>query len=345
MFTEPAFRWRDPAWRQAAEMWIRETAAAGGRPVNGPIGGVRFLPWSAVLRAPTTGGDVYFKACSPSQSHEPALATWLAAARPDCMIPVLATDPARDWLLLPDGGPTLTPVIAEPPGEVGHWSGVLTLQAGVQRDLLPHAAELLALGVPDRRPAALPGLLTALLAQPERLLAGEPNAITTDELSGLCALLPRLRELGDELAALGPPDTFVHDDFHEDHIFAARRPDGAWRYVFFDFGDACIAHPFTQLVSQPRFASNRFGIEIDETQQRLGEFYLAQWRDFAPPADLARALALALVTGCIIRALTWVNACGQYLEEIPAELRAIYGSRLAFWLLQIEARIKALDAV
>lgn len=305
---------------------------------------VRVMPWSAVYRFPTGRGDFYFKACGPSQAHEPALAAWLAAARPDCMIPVLAADPERGWLLLPDGGPTLTDSIQSPPGEIGHWASVLTLQAGIQRALMPRAAELLALGVPDRRPAALPGLLAAVLDRPERLLLGEPGAISADGAARLRALAPRLSELCAELAALGPPDTFVHDDFHEDHIFASRQAEQTWRYVFFDFGDACIAHPFTQLVSQPRFVAGRFENVIDPTQKMLREIYLSQWSDNAPAAALDRALVLALITGCIIRSLTWINACGDYLDEIPAALRAVYGSRLAFWLMQIEARIDGLDA-
>ncbi|CUS05911.1 conserved protein of unknown function [Candidatus Promineifilum breve] len=334
----------DPEWLSAVNEWVGEQLARRNIIATGPPAAVRVMPWSAVYRFPTGGGDVYFKACGPSQAHEPGLAAWLAAARPDCMIPVLAADTARGWLLLPDGGATLTPLINEPPGEVGHWSSVLTLQAGVQRDLLPRAAELLALGVLDRRTTLLPGLLAALLDRPDKLLLGEPEAITADGLTHLRALGPRFNDLCAELAAGGPPDTFVHDDFHEDHIFAARRPDGSWRYTFFDFGDACISHPFTQLVSQPRFAGHRFENVLDDTQKILREIYLSQWADFAPSATRQRALDLALIVGCVIRALTWVNACGDYLDEIPAELRAAYGSRLAFWLLQIGARVEALDA-
>ncbi len=334
----------DAQWLLGVEDWVRYYLTMRNVVTTDAATAVRVMPWSAVYRFPTDHGDFYFKACGPSQAHEPALAAWLAAARPDCMIPVLAADPARGWLLLPDGGPTLTPVIQEPPGEIGHWSNVLALQAGIQRDLIPHADELLALGVPDRRPAALPGLLAAMLDQPAKLLVGEPDAITAAGVARLRALLPRLAELCAELATIGPPDTFVHDDFHEDHIFATWRPDGSWHYVFFDFGDACIGHPFTQLVSQPRFAANRFEMALDQTQKMLCEVYLSHWSDFAQPPSLQRALSLALVAGCIIRALTWVNACGAYLEEIPAALRAIYGSHLAFWLLQIEARAKAVDA-
>jgi hypothetical protein len=258
------------------------------------------------------------------------------------MIPVLATDVERGWLLMADGGSTLTAAIRTHPDEIAHWSRVLALQAGVQRELTPRAAELLAFGVPDRRPAVLPDLYLTILARPDRLLIGEPGALAATDVYRLRALAPRLRDLCAELAA-GLPVTFVHDDFHEDHIFARRR-DGVWQYTFFDFGDACVSHPFVQLVSQPRFVANRFEIEQDVTQRSLREFYLSHWLDFAPPKMLDRALSLALVAGCVIRALTWIEACGDHLDAIPGQLRDAYASRVAFWLLQIAARITVLDA-
>lgn len=344
MYREPAYRWRDPEWRSAAEAWIREQASRAGREITGAITDVRFLPWSAVLRAPSASGDLYFKACGPSQHHEPSLAAFLAAARPDCMIPVVASDVTRGWYLMPDGGATLTTALQNPRDEFDHWARVLRLQAGVQRDLLPQSEHLLALDVPDRRPAALAGYLTQLLEQPDILLVGHPGGMTAGEVEELRRSTPRLEDLCYELASLGPPDTFVHDDFHEDHIFTAPQPSGSWRYIFFDFGDACVSHPFVQLVSQPRFAGNRFGSEADPIQTQLREIYLADWRDFAAAAALERAAALALVAGCVVRALTWVNACRDHLDELPLDLRHAYATRLAFWLGQVYERMARLAA-
>lgn len=123
---------------------------------------------------------------------------------------------------------------------------------------------------------------------------------------------------------MAQPDTFIHDDFHEDHIFADRRLDGAWRYVFFDFGDACIGHPFMQLVSQPRFASNRFGIVVDPVQDKLRENYLSHWQDFATPDTLQHAMTLALITGCCIRGAD----LGQCLRGIPGRNTGRFAARV-----------------
>ncbi len=344
MFDEPAYRWRDPTWRQSAEAWVRQRAAAIGQPITGAITGVRFLPWSAVLRAPTARGDLYFKACGPSQAFEPALAAFLAAARPDCMIPVLAADLPRGRLLMPDGGATLTAAIHDPDDGPAHWRRVLALLAGVQREMMSRTADLLALGLPDRRPLALPGLLAGLLARPDRLLVGHPGALTTDDVARLQAVAARVAELAAELAAAGPPPTYVHDDLHEDHIFAHAEPDGAWRYTFFDYGDACLAHPFMQLVARPRFVPGRFGAGGDEALASLHEDYLYRWGGDAPLPALRRALALALALGGIMRATTWVNACGDQVDTLSPELRGFYAEGTAFWLRQVAERVGRLDA-
>lgn len=342
MFSEPAYQWRDPAWRRAAEAWIRRHAARLGQPVRGHIGDVRFLPWSAVLRAPTGRGDLYFKACGASQAFEPALAVYLAAAQPDCMIPVLAADPARGRLLMPDGGALLTDAIREPDGP-NHWRRVLALLAGVQQAMIPHAADLLALGLPDRRPLVLSGLLATLLERPNRLLIGRPGALTTDDVARLQTLTARVADLAAELAAAGPPDTYVHDDLHEDHIFARPEPGGAWHYTFFDYGDACLTHPFMQLVARPRFAPGRFGIEGDKTMDSLHEDYLLRWGSFASLPALRRALSIALALGGIMRAATWINACGDQADDLSPELRGFYAQGVAFWLRQVRARVEGLD--
>jgi hypothetical protein len=258
------------------------------------------------------------------------------------MIPVLATDLERGWLLTADGGATLTEAVQAGDDESGHWSRVLALIAGVQRELTPRTGELLALGVPDRRPAALAALFADLANQPEVFLIGEPGALSDAQLAQLQALAPRVAAWAAELAALGPPDTYFHDDFHEDHIFAHRR-DGNWNYVFYDFGDAAIGHPFLQLVSHPRFSAARFQMRGDPVIERLQENYLNSWLDYGRAAERQRALDLALILGCIARALTWVNACAGHLDELPEFLRDAYRSKLAFWLSQISERMALVE--
>jgi len=343
MFETPSYRWADPAWREAAEAWIHEAVAQAGAAVTGPVTGVRFLPWSAVLRVPTANSTYYFKECGPSQGFEPALAEFLAGLRPDCMIAVAAVDVPRQRLLMSDGGPTLTTAIRQPGDGPTHWRRILALSAGVQQELIPHATHLLALGVPDRRPVILPDLYRGLLAQPQRLRIDEPGGLTSSDLRDLDRLANRIDTYGAELRESGLPETYVQDDLHEDHIFAARSLNGEWRYTYFDYGDACVGHPFLQLVSRPRFVAGRYGIDGDSDLAPLFEAYLSHWADYATATALRRALDIALALGGIIRVMTWVNACRDQLDQLSPFLLDAYTTGVAFWLRQVQSRVERLD--
>src|SRR2546423_15512768 len=91
--------WTDPRTIAAAEAWLRETAAAAGRRVTGPIAQPHIRPWSTVFRAPTDEGDVYLKLCGPSQAYEPPLTAMLASVRPAVGPRILGLHPRQPWKL------------------------------------------------------------------------------------------------------------------------------------------------------------------------------------------------------------------------------------------------------
>lgn len=75
------------------------------------------------------------------------------------MLVPLGVDPARRLLLLPEGGPRLR----ESESDAGTWAAKLWSYSALQRDLGGRAEDLVALGVPDRRPELLPDLVADLL--------------------------------------------------------------------------------------------------------------------------------------------------------------------------------------
>src|SRR5689334_15292694 len=105
------------------DRWIRQHAE-----LIGPLETVHERPWSTVLRVPTPGGDLYFKACAPVQAFEPELSARLFHRWPDRVGEVVAFDTDRAWLLLSDAG---TPIAArENTPEI--WMSVLPLYAELQ---------------------------------------------------------------------------------------------------------------------------------------------------------------------------------------------------------------------
>src|SRR5205807_1597794 len=152
----------------------------------------------------------------------------------------------------------------------------------------PLAGELVALGVPDVRLALLPAQLREVLADP---LAG----LTSEQREQILAALPEFEAMCAELAAYGIPETIQHDDLHDGQVFFR---DG--RYLFFDWGDSCISHPFHSLTVALRANAAKLDLEPGGPElQRLRDAYLE------PFGDLHEAADLAYRTGTVARALAW----------------------------------------
>src|SRR6185503_15468510 len=105
----------------------------------------------------------FFKATAGETLFEMALTQKLAAWFPDCMPELVAVDAARGWMLMRDGGEQLRATI-RPTQDIKPWEPVITRYAELQIGLVDHVDEILALGIPDHRLAALPGLYSKLLA-------------------------------------------------------------------------------------------------------------------------------------------------------------------------------------
>jgi hypothetical protein len=286
--------WEDPDWLEAVHAWIRDQAERLGLCLTGAIEQVHVRPWSTVLRVPTTEGDAWFKANSPTEVHEAAVVSVLAAERPDCVPPLLAVDLERGWMLMSDAGERLRDIV-ERERDLTRWFDVLPLYAGLQLDVADRADELVARGAPDRR-------LATLADQYERLLdlfAGSE----AKELERLRSLMPRVRDLCDELSGYGIPETIQHDDFHDGQVFLR---DG--RYLLLDWGDCCVSHPLCSMsvTLEGQLAWGLDDVEgaIDTTPFR--DAYLVGFEHYGTREELEAAQAIALRLGWICRAVNSV---------------------------------------
>jgi len=219
----------------------------------------------------------------PAQAFEPAVVETLAARRPDLVPVVLASDVARGWMLQADGGRRLREVLEEQP-DFGRWEALLPLYAELQIAAAPDRDRLLAAGTPDRRLAVLPDQFEQLLADKEAV-----EALTDEELSRLRRLAPRIEAECRELESYGLPETIQHDDLHDGQIFVSEG-----RYVFFDWGDACVSHPFYTLVVTLAVLAQRLGVEHGAPElERFRDAYLEPWTTFRSRSDLGEAFPVA----------------------------------------------------
>ncbi|MER5433185.1 aminoglycoside phosphotransferase family protein [Streptomyces sp. NPDC002588] len=292
--------WEDEDWRAAALGWAERELAALGLRVSGERA-VRLRPWSVLVRLPVDGpvdgavdgaGPVWFKANPPDSRFEASLGEALAAWVPEHVQGPLAVRADRGWALLPDGGPLFRELLDRGAADARDWENMLRQYAAVQRMLVPHVDAIEALGVPSGRTADLPALF-------DRLLDGN-GVLGARGRAELRALRPRLVDWCAELAATGIPDSLDHSDLHDGQIFA-REP--LERFLFFDWGDASVAHPFTSLLVTSRIAARRFGADV---LPRLRDAYLEPWTDTGlSAAELRRAVVLATRLGAVGRAAAW----------------------------------------
>ena len=306
--------WADPLWLAEAHAWIHKELARLDAAAAGPIEQPHVRPWSTVLCVPMRSGAVWFKASIPALAHEAAVVGVLAGRRPDCVPQLLATDLARGWMLMADGGVRLRETI-ERERDLRRWLDVLPRYAGLQIDAADDAEELVTLGLPDRRLAVLPGQYEQLLDQ----VAG----LTAAERRRLRSLVPRVGEMCEELAGHGLPETIQHDDLHDGQVFV--RDDG---YLFFDWGDACVSHPFFTL-SVTLEGQIAWGLDDVEGSVDVSPFrdaYLHPFTRFAPAADLKAACTTAIRLGWVCRALN-VQRFASALEP-PARDEHLAGAGL-----------------
>jgi hypothetical protein len=277
--------WSSAAWREAAVAWIDERLAAAGLERTGEVEQPRVRPWATVLRVPVSGGAVWFKAAGPGTAFEVPLYALLASTVPGHVLTPIAADVARSWILLPDGGPWLA--------GVDGLVAALVHYARLQRALEPHADAMVALGVPDMRPAAMP----ARFGEALEAASGEDAAT----LSRIAAMEPTVLGWCERLAASPLAPSLDHNDLHPRNVLV----DDAGAMRYYDWGDSVVAHPFAATLVPLGMVRGALG---EDALLRARDAYLDVFADRGPRAALVETLELACHVAKIARALTWHRA-------------------------------------
>jgi hypothetical protein len=317
--------WTDPVWLAEAHEWIHEQLDRLGVRVRGSVEQTHVQPWSTVLRVPTLGGDCWFKANIPACAHEGTVVRVLARERPDCVPELFAVEFERGWLLMGDGGERLREVI-EQERSLRRWLDLLPKYARLQIDVAHHANEFVDQGVPDRR-------LEKLASQYEQLL-DQSEGIGEGDLERLRKLAPQVREMCDQLASYRIPETIQHDDLHDAQVFVR---DGS--YVFFDWGDSCVSHPFFSMAVTLE-GQLAWGLDDIEGSEDIGPYrdvYLQQFASYATLPSLNDAHTMALRLGWICRALNWHRIASTLKPADREEKLNGVGLRLQLFLAGLPA--------
>ncbi len=324
--------WSERGWLQGAEAWVDAALRTAGLGPSRPPVQLRTWGLSTVLRFGTPAGDVYFKAAAHRNAgggaqsghrsflfaNEAALLAALARRFPDDVPRPLATDPDRVWMLLPDAGPALAAS-----DDLDAWEAAIRVHARHQRDYAGQDAELLRIGCLDRRLSRLTADLDDL-AEDEAALA----FLDPPDRDRLRASVPVLQALIDEAAALGIPDTLMHGDLHAGNIGLR-----GGRCMFFDWTDACVAHPFLDLVT---FLDESAVLDAAPgARERLHAAYCDEWHGVVSGDALTRSAELAETIGTLHQAVSYQHMVAS-LEE---PTRSAMGEGIAYWVERLLDRL------
>jgi hypothetical protein len=234
-----------------------------------------------------------------------------------------------------DAGPMLRATL-KAPADLAILEPALVQFAALQMALIDQPKILLSLGALDRRLERLPGLFETLLAETPLLRLGEDNGLTGSQHRQLLSLAPRYAEMCQELQGCRVPQTLHHDDFHDGNIFVSGQP-GRIRYVFSDWGESALAHPFFSMMLCLRSVGWRAGFPDEATEapdrmppelNRLRDVYLEPWQRYESPERLIEIFNLSWRAGMVSRALTWA----EFITSLADSQRADFNHIVPAWL-------------
>jgi hypothetical protein len=296
--------WARPDWLDDVREWLEQEVERLGHSLLG-VEQVKHWSISSVLRVRTDGPDLYFKVSArlPLFVEEGPVTAMLASRFPGYVPMPLAVEPEPGWLLLPAFD------------ELVGWQAPLELRcavlarfAGLQRRSAEQAAELIAAGCLDRRLEVLEQQIEPLVADPEAVAR-----LRADEVEELRRQAPLFREACRRLADTGLPPTLVHGDLHVGNV---ARLDG--ELVYFDWTDACVAHPFIDLLSL-------YWEKDEDSRTALLDAYLDAWDGVESPERLREAASLAAVVIPLHHAVSYQRIVAGLEPDCKVELDATHG--------------------
>lgn len=293
--------WMRPGWFSEAANWMIDLAERLDRPPRVRPAQQRAGARFCLLRLGTAGDDLYLKAVPDNLSYEPVLTRVLALRYPQQAPDVLAVDVDRAWMLMSASGGR--PLRADDAPEL--WEHALAAYAAIQLDLAYNTRPLIAVGVPDRH-------VDQIAAQVDHLLAELPAELSVDERQTLRLYASQMRAICYDLLDYHVPLTLGHGDLRGEKIIYtanAEEPDKAG-FIFFDWSDCSITHPFFDL-AYVLWRQKR----QPEAEERLITAYLQAWRRYESLENLRKAFSVARVVSWLHLAMIYNRVILPSLEE------------------------------
>jgi hypothetical protein len=316
--------WAREGWLKSVSQWIDQQLLELNYQRLSPIECIKSWGISCVLRVNTSGGNLYLKQAStlPLFCNEPVVTAELANLFPGHIPNILSIDTQRHWMLLADFG---EPIGRDAPIKL--QKDIYRLFAQIQIKSVQHIDNLLSVGCLDRR-------LHWLATQIDILLNDEIvlSQLQAEEIKQLQTFAPYLQNLCSQLDSYQIPQTLVHGDLHLGNVASYQN-----KYIFFDWTDSCISHPFFDMFALFYSRQTRtFSSDIKDLQEE----YLAQWTDHEPMSRLLEAWTLAKPLCALHHAVSYQHIVACLEPRAKQELN----SALLYFLQELlKCPIEALE--
>jgi hypothetical protein len=299
--------WARPGGPARDLAWADSILAARGMRRIGPAEQVRTWNLSSLWRLPVDGQTVWLKAVPPFFAHEGRM---LARMQGGPVPTVIGHDDGRVLMAEIPGDDLYN----APPARMHEMARLLV---GLQRAWSERIEELLALGLPDWRPAALAGAIASVVERTCDALSAEDRETLARFVDGLADRLAAA-------AACGLPQTLVHGDFHTGNL---RGDESA--LVLLDWGDCGVGHP---LLDEASFLHHLSPADADRVRAQ----WHSVWRAAVPGSDPARASRLLAPAAAARQAVVY----RAFLDHIEPSEWPYHEGDPATWLARAAALVR-----
>jgi len=307
--------WNHPDWLPQMQSWI-----------DGVLDHVDSVPeqvksWgiSAVWKVESGQKTHYFKAVPPLFAGEPEITAYLGSLFGEQVPKVEAIDHARHWMLMSEfAGPLL-----RDNRKTAIWTSAARQYTQIQMDSIPHIPGLLSAGCANRPLDGLAADFHSLMAA----LADEEfrtdSGLSVDEAASVVAQADYVSLLCARLAHFKLPPTLIHGDLHAGNVV-----NGVNGFLYFDWTDAAISHPFFDLLT---LIGEDWLKDETEIRDEILRAYCEPWTNLASTQDLVAAVDIALKLAPAYHAVSY----RRIRDASPPASRWELGPFMGYYLRQL----------
>jgi len=284
--------------------------------------------WSSVYRFDTDQGSIYLKQVPPGLSKEPQVIHWLQETCGAAVPLVIAENPQLCCFLMQEAGIALREYFKQGFNATLLHTAIRNYIA-VQRKSISHLDHLLNLDASDWRITNFPACYTLLINQKDLLIA---DGLTDAEIKRLSSLTSKLVSLCEQLSQYSIPDTFSHNDFHDNNLLIDPKMK---KITLVDLGEVAVTHPFFSLLNMLTQVKEKHTLQ-EEVYQHLQLQALQPWLDYAPQDQLLVAMSLIQQCWPVHRALTEYRLLTSVEAASASQLlgKGRFFRHLRVWLAQ-----------